>query len=142
METNVSSTSMIVMECGSPWPLHIVEQRPDAASVTAIVQQPGEHATFLKQRAIKRVSTLLARGTALESAVLSCGAYSHEATWASRALLARAMLSTLAKGGPGRLVLAAAQGMSAQYRHALMALADTLRAMLGSNDVSVAVSFA
>jgi hypothetical protein len=140
MDTNVGSTSMIVMEYGSRWPRLVVEQRPDAATVTAIVQQSGEHATSLKQRALLRVS-LMSRGAPLESAVLSCGAEADEDTWASRALIARAMLSSL-RGNPGHLLLSGDQRMNGKSRRALVALGDSLRSISGETGVSVAVSFA
>lgn len=142
MRANDQSASIIVMEYGSRWPVAVVQEQPDAASVTAIVQQPDELAATLKQRAIRRVAAIGSRGAALQSGILSCNENADEETWASRALIARAMLASIISAGQGQLILSAHRGISYQARSGLVALAEALRSVLGGTQVSVAVSFA
>jgi len=116
--------------------------RADAANVTAIVQQSDEQSGTLRQRAVGRIAALMSPHAALKSAILSCAANAGEDTWTARALIATALVSSIRRGGRGRLVLSADRRTNAQGRRALIALADTLKALLRDNCVSIAVSFA
>ncbi len=132
--------SVVVMEYGGQWPGGDVEQRPEAASVTAIVQQSDERVTSLRHRAVRRLSALLGEGAKVKSGVLVCGEQADEETWASRVYVAQAMLASIGRFGEGRLVLAA-RGVGPEARSALSGLAFALNSTLNSNDVSVSVSF-
>lgn len=142
MKANDQSASIIVMEYGSRWPVTLVRECPDVDTVTAIVQQPDEHAETLKQRAIRRVAALASPGAVWKSCILACNENADDETWASRTLIARAMLSSIISTGQGQLVLSADRAISYQLRSGLMALAEALRSLLRGANVSVAVSFA
>ena len=141
MDKSERLASVVVMEYGGHWPMRDVEERPEAASVTAIVQQSDERVTSLRTRAVRRLSTLLGEGAKVRSGVLVCSDQSDEETWTARVFVAKAMLASIGRFGKGRLVLSAARGVGPEARSALAGLAFALNSTLNTSDVSVSVSF-
>ena len=141
MDKSERLASVVVMEYGGHWPMRDVQQRPEAASVTAIVQQSDERVTSLRRRAVRRLSALLGEGAKVRSGVLVCSDQADEETWTARVFVAKAMLESIGRFGKGSVVLSAARGVGPEARSALAGLAFALNSTLNTRDVSVSVSF-
>jgi hypothetical protein len=110
--------SLIVMEPGSAWPGHV----GDSENVVAL----GEHDEALLERIRLRLDSLRRHGEHVRVAVLACNEATDVVSVARRSELAQELLTAVAAGGFGRLVLSAAERASAELRRELLSLAGTL----------------
>ena len=121
--------SLIVMEPGSVWPGHV----RDSENVVAV----GHREEGLVQRTHLTLTALRQRGQQVRVAVLACNEAVDEASIASRALLARELLTAVSTTRFGRLVLSAADRTSMQVRRELLSLAGALTHSLRGASVQV-----
>jgi hypothetical protein len=121
--------SLIVMEPGSVWPGHV----RDSENVVAVGHQDGG----LVQRTHQTLTALRQRGQEVRVAVLACNEATDDASIASRALLARVLLTAVSTTRFGRLVLSAAERTSMQVRRELLTLAGALTHSLRGASVRV-----
>jgi hypothetical protein len=110
--------SLIVMEPGSAWPGHV----GGSENVVAL----GEHDEALLERIRLRLDALRRHGEHVRVAVLACNEATDIVSVARRSELAHELLTAVAAGGFGRLVLSAAERAPAELRRELLSLAGTL----------------
>ena len=114
---------LIVLELGAEWPsLSGAEAATPAGSRRVIAQEEGETATAFAARVGEQLHGLFARGVALRLAIIACSERIDALACTSRADLARATASALARTRGGSLVLAAVDRNEGRSRAPLSTL--------------------
>lgn len=103
-----------------------------------VVQQADEPAWAFAVRVARCVAHLVAGGSCLRLAVMITNGRDDPQTLAARWWIARALVPGLRLAGNGRLLLRAPDGLPAERRHGLFALAGSMTSELGGvNEVSI-----
>lgn len=133
---------IVIVEQGVP-PLESLD--PDGicdACVRAVVaQQFDETPAELALRVARRIERLTRQGTPLEAGVFVASDATDDEVFASRCLMARAMLRGMGEAREPRLVFEVPSTLSEDGRHELLALAGTLTSQLDGSDVEVLLRF-
>ncbi len=134
---------IVIVEQGVP-PLESLD--PDGICDTClravVAQQYDETPAELALRVARRIERLTRQGTPLEAGVFVASDTTDDDVFASRCLMARAMLRGMAAAREPRLVFEVPSTVSDAGRHELLALAGTLTSQLDSSHVQVLVRFA
>ncbi len=134
---------IVIVEQGVP-PLESLDQHGicDASLRAVVAQQYDETPAELALRVARRIERLTRQGAPLEAGVFVASDATDDEVFASRCLMARAMLRGMSAAREPRLVFEVPCSVSDEGRHELMALAGTLTAQLDSSRVEVLVRFA
>lgn len=114
----------------------------DACLRAVVAQQHDETPAELALRVARRIERLTRQGTPLEAGVFVASDATDDEVFASRCLMARAMLRGMSEARAPRLVFEVPASVSDAGRHELLALAGTLTSQLDSHHVQVLVRFA
>ena len=128
-------TALVVMERESHWPAAFHGD----LDLVARCQEDDEREEFLLRRTVSRVHAIERTGGRIRRAVLSCNDDMTSTTLESRALIARALLSSIVRVDGGNLLLLTRK--SSPLRLAILALADSLATALIGTSACVLTRF-
>lgn len=129
---------LVVMEHASAWPSHVAG---GAGECVVLKQEVHEDAGQLLTRAYQRIRAIERVGGSIGLAVMCCGDQPSRTALEERVPLARALLATVQRTGPGRLELVARSNASERTRQSLLALAGTLTERLVGSSATVSARF-
>jgi hypothetical protein len=141
MTAEITTACIVVVETGADEIPSIDDPSCSGTERVIIAQQPDETPAELAMRVSRRAQDL-ARTTPIESAVIVASDTIHDDVFASRCLMARALVRAMSGASSARLLFTPRHTLADEGRHELLSIAGTLAMQLGHVPVEVSVRFA